>query len=95
MANGSCLERAAAGQKLNAAEMYLWRRGIRDAELLAGLNDTLRYVPALEYNHADGRVSRHPALVAAVRSPDGTLVSVHRTYLSETGFKAEVEVAKK
>lgn len=83
------------GKKLNAAEMYLWRRGIRDAELLAGLNDNLRYVPALEYNHADGRVSRHPALVAAVRSPDGTLVSVHRTYLSETGFKAEVEVAKK
>lgn len=82
-------------KRFNPAQMYLMRRGIKDTELLGRLHESLRYVPALEYRYEDGRTANFPAIVAAVRAPDGSLVSVHRTYLSQTGFKADVEVPKK
>lgn len=82
-------------KRFNPAQMYLMRRGIKDPELIGRLHESLRYVPALEYRHEDGRTEQFAAIVAAVRAQDGSLVSVHRTYLSETGFKADVEVPKK
>ena len=58
------------------AERYLRARGLDDCRLPA-----LRFHPALAYRDAAGRLSRFPALVAAVTSPDGTLTGVQRTWL--------------
>ena len=56
---------------------------------------SLRYHPALSYRHDDGDVSHHPAMVAAVTYPDGKGATLHRTYLTGDGRKADVPAAKK
>ena len=58
------------------AERYLRARGLSDCRLPA-----LRFHPALAYRDDSGRLSRFPALVAAVTGPDGTLTGVQRTWL--------------
>ena len=58
------------------AERYLRARGLNDCRLPA-----LRFHPALAYRDAAGRLSRFPALVAAVTGPGGTLEGVQRTWL--------------
>ena len=58
------------------AERYLRARGLDAARLPA-----LRFHPALAYRDDSGRLSRFPALVAAITSPDGTLEGVQRTWL--------------
>lgn len=55
----------------------------------------LRYHPGLAYRHDDGDISYHPAMVAAVTYPDGRGATLHRTYLTADGYKAEVPAAKK
>ena len=55
----------------------------------------IRFHPALAYRHNDGRITRHPAMVAKVQSDAGEGVAVHRTYLSSTGEKADVPNVKK
>jgi len=56
---------------------------------------SLRYHPALAYKHDDGEVSHHPAMVAAVTYPDGKGATLHRTYLTLDGHKADVPAPKK
>lgn len=56
---------------------------------------SLRYHPALAYRHADGDVTYHPGMVAAVTYPDGKGATLHRTYLTLDGNKAAVPAAKK
>jgi putative DNA primase/helicase len=55
----------------------------------------LRYHPALAYRHDDGAITHHPAMVAAVTYPDGKGATLHRTYLTNDGEKADVRAAKK
>jgi len=56
----------------------------------------LRLHPALRYTDEDGRdLGRFPAMVAKIRYPDGAGASIHRTYLTEDGYKAPVPQAKK
>ena len=56
----------------------------------------LRFHPALRYIDDDGRdIGRYPAMLALMRYPDGTVASVHRTYLNEDGKKASVPEVKK
>lgn len=43
--------------------------------------------------HSDGGV--HPVMLAMMRYPDGTVASIHRTYLTADGRKAPVTHAKK
>ena len=62
------------------AERYLRGRGIT-----IELPPTLRYAPALGYRHEGRRVTRHPAMVAAIQTASGRIVGVHRTYLAERG----------
>ncbi len=51
----------------------------------------LRYVPALPYFNEDGKeVGRFPAMVAAITSPAGELLALHRTWLTRDGRKADV-----
>ena len=80
--------------RLNPALMYLHRRGIKNQNWTR-LHESLRYVPDLAYRHEDKTVSRHPALIGAVRDVNGCVITLHRTYLTETGFKANVEQSKK
>ena len=55
----------------------------------------LRFHPALAY-HAKGVFQGHyPGLVALVIGSDGLPTSIHRTYITDDGRKAEVECPKK
>jgi putative DNA primase/helicase len=77
--------------------LYLCARLRLDWRELAPLIDgkVIRFHPALSYLHDDGTVTRHPGMVAAMRSPAGELASVHRTFLTDDGRKAEVPQVKK
>jgi putative DNA primase/helicase len=73
--------------------LYLRRRGLTLS--LDQLPPVLRYHPHLCYRHDDGCRTYHPALVALVQALDGTMVNVHRTYLTYDGHKANVPTVKK
>ncbi|MEK8088767.1 DUF7146 domain-containing protein [Thermithiobacillus plumbiphilus] len=70
---------------------YLQARGLR----LAAFPRILRYAPVLSYHHEDSRKTVHQAMLAAVQGTDGRLVSIHRTYLTADGAKANVPEPKK
>lgn len=55
----------------------------------------LRYHPSLAYIHDDGKVTHHPAMIAAVTDKAGKGVTLHRTYLTKDGNKADVPAPKK
>ncbi len=66
--------------------LYLARRvGITEAPA------DLRFHPSLR--HSDG--GTYPAMLAMMRYPDGTGASIHRTYLTVDGEKADVDGVKK
>lgn len=69
---------------------YLAGRGLD----LSTPPDNLRLHPALPYHDGEKFVGKFPAMVALVRAPDGTGVTLHRTYLQD-GRKAPVECPKK
>jgi putative DNA primase/helicase len=62
---------------------------------LPDMPTVLRYHPHLAYTHDNGQRTYHPAMVALVQAPDGTSVSLHRTYLTRNGHKADVLSPKK
>jgi putative DNA primase/helicase len=70
---------------------YLAGRGIQ----LPSCTQALRYHPALDYWHMGRCIGRFPAMLGAVTDPSGTMVGLHRTYLTQDGRKADVEIAKK
>jgi putative DNA primase/helicase len=72
---------------------YLHQRGI--SLPLADLPTVLRYHPHLVYRHEDGQHTYYPAMVARVDNTQGQCVSLHRTYLTIDGHKADVSTAKK
>lgn len=62
----------------------------------------IRYHPALEYwapppvgQDRPVLLGRFPAMLAYARASDGTLVQLHKTYLTPEGSKADVPLAKK
>lgn len=71
------------------AELYLNNRGITKTD-----HDSLLYHPHLVYCE-NNQVSTYPALIAKVTSPDGELITLHRTYITKEGFKADVSTPKK
>ena len=62
---------------------------------IVGIPGCIRFHGALPYRHEDGRITRHPAMVAKVQDADGNGVAIHRTYLTSDGQKASVPSAKK
>jgi len=70
---------------------YLCQRGI----VLDDLPGALRFQPHLVYRHEDGQPTYHPAMVARVDDPNGQCVTLHRTYLTRDGRKANVPTVKK
>ena len=69
---------------------YLQRRGIPRPNGLCGL----RCHPNLTYCHEDGTTDQYPAMIAKVEMGD-EVVSLHRTYLTQVGAKAQVAQSKK
>ncbi|TDX23725.1 primase-helicase-like zinc-binding protein [Modicisalibacter xianhensis] len=81
----------------------------RSSQWMAG--DCLRFHPSLPYYEeceeevtVDGNTSvqskvickgNYPALVCAIRDKSGKLLTLHRTYLTQTGSKAKVKEARK
>lgn len=67
---------------------YMARRGIALADYPAAL----RMHPALPYWHEvhghPCKLASYPAMIAAVQSPEGLSVALHRTYLTQEGDKA-------
>lgn len=56
----------------------------------------LRFHPGLRYTDEDGKdLGRFPAMLAKIRYPDGLGASIHRTYLTMDGYKAQVLQPKK
>ncbi|MDY0882289.1 CHC2 zinc finger domain-containing protein [Dongia soli] len=76
-------------------ETYLRGRGV-DLEAIDGVPITLRFHPELAHIHKEtGQRSWWPAMVAAVQSPTGKLVAVHRTYLATPDAAGRVRKAPK
>jgi hypothetical protein len=67
----------------DAVSRYLINRGLTVPDCGA-----IRAHDGLDYWHGGQCIGTYPAMVAAVTSPTGELVSLHRTYLTADGFKA-------
>lgn len=50
----------------------------------------LRWTGSAPYKHKDGSTTRHPAMVAKFSAPDGATYTLHRTYLDEAGYRADL-----
>lgn len=69
---------------------YLINRGLTVPD-----TSVLRYHPGLNYWHDGQCIGQFPAMLAAVTSPTGELITVHRTFLTHDGQKAPVPTVKK
>lgn len=72
------------------ASKYLANRGLRvlpDADCY--------YHPGVDHWSKDKVKSTHPAMVSLIRTPQGEVASIHVTYLTYDGQKANVEPQKK
>ena len=72
------------------AGRYLINRG-----LTVPATGVLRFHAGLDYWHDGECIGRFPAMLAAVTSPTGELVTIHRTFLTHDGQKAPVPTVKK
>jgi putative DNA primase/helicase len=60
------------------------------------ISDDIRFHPALRYVDERGAVlGTFPVMLALMRYPDGAVASIHRTYLTLEGRKADVPAVKK
>jgi putative DNA primase/helicase len=84
---GSELQRLTIG---DAVYKYLHSRGIDDVP-----TEFLRIHPSLSYWHLTQKLGDFPAMVAAFTRPDGVRESLHLTYLTNDGRKADVPKPKK
>jgi len=74
----------------DAVSQYLINRG-----LTVPNGDAIRFHGGLDYWHGGQCIGVFPSMVAAVTSPTGELVSIHRTYLTSDGRKAPLPTVKK
>lgn len=75
--------------------LYLARRLLVPGVMPAVSEHAIRYAPAIEYWDGLRYMGTCPAMLALVTAPDGTPVSIHRTYLTSDGQKAPVPTVKK
>ncbi len=74
---------------------YFQRRGLSFNTAIVRQTDSLRYHPSLDYFEEKEKVGQFPAMVCAIRDVNGKLITLHRTYLSGGGRKANVQNVKK
>ncbi len=72
----------------DAVGSYLEGRGL---VFPSGFVTDLRYHSKCSYHEEGNRYSHHPAMLAKVTGPDGTPATIHRTFLTAQGKKANVE----
>jgi len=75
------------------ARSYLIYRGL--GEVLKTLPDDLHFHPALSYWNDGKDYGNYPALIALIRNKKGEPITYHRTYLNQSGHKAELPTVKK
>ena len=68
---------------------YLACRGVYGAPLP---EKVVRFAPELRHGRSDGR---HPAMIAVFSAPDGKAGTIHRTYLTHDGRKADLDPVRK
>lgn len=73
------------------ASLYLARRGI----VLDEYPTQLRWVGSAPYSHDAKRRTFHPAMLALFVGPDRASKTLHVTYLTEDGHKADLEHVRK
>jgi len=76
-----------------ATATYLKNRGLGKLGLHT-LND-LKAVESLPYWHDGNKLGSFPVMIGIIRNVAGDIVTLHRTYLSSQGFKANVPAPKK
>ena len=74
----------------NSAGKYLLNRGLQIPN-----SGVLKFHPNLNYWNGSEFIGEFPAMLAAVTSPTGELITVHRTFLTDDGHKAPVPTHKK
>jgi len=89
--NAILLAQTAPIQAEDPVARYLGGRGIK----LKLWPPALRYHSALDYWQDGHCIGRFPAMVGVVTDVQGEVVSLHRTYLTQDGRKANVGVVKK
>lgn len=75
------------------AREYLINRGLGD--VIQHLPGNMFFHPALSYWEDGKDYGKHPALVALIRDVNGLPITYHRTYLSQSGQKADLPTVKK
>ena len=82
---------------VTAREAEPMRRYMRNRGITIDLPESLRFHPAMAYFDPETQaiVGRYPAMIAMVSGTDGRPVTVHRTYLTPDGRKANVASPKK
>lgn len=74
-----------------AAWMYLVGRGLK----IPRNWQSVRFHPSMAFYEKGMLIGRFPGIMACVTAPDGTPVTIHRTFLTDDGHKAPVESPKK
>lgn len=86
----SLWDEAAPITDTDPAGQYLMNRG-----LSVPTTGVLRFHAGLDYWHEGKCLGRFPAMLAAVTSPAGELITIHRTFITSQGQKAPVPTVKK
>lgn len=76
--------------KHDPAGQYMINRGLTIPD-----TNVLRFHRGLDYWHDGQCLGQFPAMLAAVTAPTGGLITVHRTFLTPDGRKADVPTVKK
>lgn len=89
--NGQLFDLAHPLERQSPVGRYLVRRGLGK---LSKRPQALR-MASLPYFEDGCEIGRFPVMLGAVTAPDGVLVGLHRTYISDEGHKAPVPQPKK
>lgn len=77
------------------ARLYFANRGIGTIDYRKIDNNMIRFAPVLEYYEEGKLTAKYPAIVAMVCNSDGRASTIHRTYITCDGKKAQVKAPKK
>ncbi len=80
---------ALSDKRAELVSRYLTNRGLRAKYT----GPDMRFHPALFYKNRENK-GKHPAILSMVRAADGSPVTLHRTYLSSQGKKADIDSPK-
>ena len=78
----------------NQSQTLILREYLKNRGLIFTCIPELRFLPRAK-TKSGGKVVEFPAMLGAIRDLEGNLVSVHRTFLTQDGKKAPIDVPKK